>query len=133
MNHLELLIESLEIASEKKGDLTQSIYDIYFEKCPESKELMWHVDQLVLGKMIAEVMRLLMLDDYDTESAYLEFETRTHRQSYGVLRHMYGNLMESITLSVQEAVGNDWNKNYQEAWRNRTTELLTAVDRQLGH
>ena len=130
MNHQQNLIASLELASERAGDLTPMVYARYFEKCPESRELMWHLDQLVKGKMLAEIFRLLMESDLDSEDAYLDFEVRTHQQSYGVLGHMYDNLMAALAEAVAEVLDSDWTQDFAAAWEVRTKALLQAIS---GH
>ena len=69
----DLIVQSLEIAAEN-GDITEQIYQRYYEKSPESAELMLYVDDNVKGKMMDEVYRLLMVEDYAEESAYLNWE-----------------------------------------------------------
>jgi hypothetical protein len=64
----DLVTESLEIASEIKGDIAPAIYERYFERCPGSKALMSHIDELVQGKMMVEVYLLSALMDTVAES-----------------------------------------------------------------
>lgn len=127
MNTNDLILSSLEIASEKAGDITDPVYQHYFAACPESKELMWHLDKLVQGKMLEEVLRLLMLEEYTPESGYLNFEVRTHQQSYSVLGYMYDNLLNSILKAVKEAVDKDWSPEFEAAWQRRIDSLLKAI------
>jgi len=130
MPHQEQLIQSLELASEQAGDITSLVYECYFKKCPESRELMWHLDDLVKGKMLAEVFRLLMDTDLSKEGGYLDFEVRTHQQSYGVLGHMYHNLMDALIETLEAVLGSHWSESYALAWKVRTNELLDAIS---GH
>lgn len=127
MNTNDLILSSLEMVAEKKGDITAPVYQHYFNKCPESKELMWHIDHLVQGKMLDEVLRLIMIEDPQSEKSYLNFEVRTHQQSYGVQSYMYLNLFDSVKEAVMEALAEDWNADFESAWKTRINSLLEAI------
>ena len=40
---VDAIVESFEIAAERAGDVAPAIYDAYFARCPESRELMRYV------------------------------------------------------------------------------------------
>jgi hypothetical protein len=104
----DLVTESLEIASEIKGDIAPAIYERYFERCPGSKALMSHIDELVQGKMMVEVYRLVMLESYDDEAAYLTFEVNNHALAYSVEPNMYRNLLSALMDTVAESLAEQW-------------------------
>ena len=127
MSTQDLIISSLEIAAERSGDITSVVYDLYYQNSPGSQELMAHIDHLVQGRMMEEVMRLLMVEDTSVEDQYLTFEMKTHEEAYNVVESMYGSLLEAVWQIVREAVGEDWNENYENAWRERVTLLLDEI------
>ena len=63
---MDLVLKSFELAAETGTDITPLIYDKYFKSSPESVDLMSHIDELVRGKMMEEVFRLLMVENYYT-------------------------------------------------------------------
>jgi len=122
------IIASLEIAAEKCGDITPAVYERYFEKSPDSKNLMAHIDHLVRGKMMEEVMRLLMEEDYSSEDEYLFFEMKTHEQAYSVIKAMYGSLLIAVWEVLREGVGEDWNEDFESAWQERIQALVQVLE-----
>lgn len=130
----DLIYESLEIAAEREGDLTPAVYQEYFERCPESAALMSHIDDIVRGRMLEEVLRLVMQENFDSEQQYLDFEVNNHRLAYSVQPHMYGNLLEALRQVVRDSAGNAWKAEYDAAWDQRIEALLEEISqRQTPH
>ncbi len=131
MSTQDLMMASLEIVAEKCGDINAAVYERYFQKSPGSEELMSHIDHLVRGKMMEEVMRLLMLEDTSAEDEYLSFEMKTHEQAYSVTHSMYGSLLTSIWEIVREGVAEDWTDDFENAWQERIAALADAFQHHL--
>lgn len=127
MSTQELMMDSLMMVAEKSGDINTAVYERYFEKSPGSEELMSHIDHLVRGKMMEEVLRLLMLEDISGESQYLTFETKTHEEAYSVMQPMYGSLLTSIWEVVREELAEDWTDEFENAWQERIGSLTEAI------
>ena len=126
MSDLELVMQSFELAGERVGDIAPAAYEAYFERCPESRALMRFVDDHMRGRMMQQVLLVLMGDSADAGPDYLSFETRTH-VSYGVEPHMYANLLTAVRDCVQRALGSQWNDAYAAAWDTRLSHLLTEI------
>ncbi len=122
----DLIVQSLEIAAEN-GDITEQIYQRYYEKSPESAELMLYVDDNVKGKMMDEIYRLLMVEDYAQESAYLNWEVDNHEMAYSVLPHMYRDLFDAIYETLEAGLGDNWTDAYVTAWHERLGSLRQEV------
>jgi len=127
MSTQDSIMASLEIVAEKCGDVNKAIYERYFQKSPDSEELMSHIDHLVRGKMMEEVMRLLMLEDTAAEDEYLLFEMKTHEQAYSVIQSMYASLLTSIWEIVREGAADDWTEDFESAWQERIATLSEAL------
>ena len=127
----DLVSESLELAAELAGDITPAVYARYFERCPGSEALMSHIDELVQGKMMVEVYRLVMLENYSDEQAYLTFEVNNHALAYSVEPHMYGNLLTSLMDTVAESLGDQWTQSMLEAWEDRLEMLSGEIESRL--
>lgn len=122
------IIASLEIAAEKCGDISPAVYERYFEKSPGSEELMVQIDHLVRGKMLDEIMRLLMTEDYSMEDEYLTFEMKTHEEAYSVIKSMYGSLLHSVWEILREGIGGEWTDGFEYAWDKRIQALELAIE-----
>lgn len=118
---------SLELAAEKGGDITPAVYANYFARCEGSEALMSHIDDLVRGKMLNEVFRLLMEPTLAEDAKYLDFEVDNHRRAYMVEPHMYRNLLEALHETVVDVVGEDWTPAMESEWQGRIEELLTEI------
>ncbi len=128
MSTQNLILSSLEQVAEKMGDINPEVYRRYFRSTPGAKELMDHIDHLVRGKMMEEVMRLLMLEDLSGESDYLAFEMKTHEESYSVVQSMYHSLVTTVRDVIRDGMGDDWNDQYESAWNERCRDLLDSLE-----
>jgi Globin len=120
------IIESFEIAAERAGDVAPAIYAAYFARCPESRELMRYVDQYMRGRMLESLYELLMADETSDQLRYLRFEAANH-STYGVLPHMYENLLTAVRETVRHACGDDWTSAMASAWDARLGVLLREI------
>ena len=124
---MDLVLKSFERAAETGTDITPIIYNRYFESSPESIDLMSHIDDLVRGKMMEEVFRLLMVENYKPETEYLTFEVKTHESAYGVEPNMYLKLLDSVRLAVKDSLATDWTVEHEEAWQVRIGDLTNEL------
>lgn len=121
------VIASLEIAAERAGDLREEVYERYYAACPDAEQLMAHVDEHMQGRMLDEVLRLLMVSDLGSEQGYLNFEVENHR-GYKVEPGMYPDLFRAVEQVVRKALGADWSAAFDAAWVARITALLAEID-----
>ena len=127
----DLISTTFEMAAEIGGDLAPAIYANYFARCPGSQALMSHIDDIVRGKMLEEVYRLLMLSDYSGEQGYLNFEMKNHKLAYSVEAHMYGNLLAAILDTVRDAIGDQWQPSFEAAWQQRINDLTLEIQHRI--
>jgi hypothetical protein len=121
------IIESMELAAAVAGDITGAVYERYYDACPAAGELMAHVDNYMQGRMMDELLRLLMTDDLAAEQGYLNFEVANHC-GYRVAANMYPDLLDAIHGVVRDAVGTRWSDAFERAWSERVTSLLGAIE-----
>lgn len=127
MADTDLIMKSLEMTAEKAADITSIVYENYFNACDGSRELMEHVDSLVKGKMLEEVLVLLTGTDPAADQHYIKFEVTTHK-GYGVVPHMYRNLFEAVRKTVKDSLGANWNNEFESAWHHRIEYLLNEIE-----
>ena len=99
----------------------------YFQKCPDSESLMTHIDELVRGKMMDEVYRLMMVDNYGDEESYLNWEVDNHEMAYSVEPHMYEALFDALIETIKDCLGDAWNPAYEAQWFARTDNLREEI------
>ncbi|MBT4162359.1 MAG: globin [Gammaproteobacteria bacterium] len=128
----DLIIRSLELAVANAGDITPAVYKKYFARCQDSKALMIHVDELVRGKMMDEVYRLVMVEDYGEEDGYLNWEVDNHEMAYSVKPHMYESLFSALIETICESLGDEWNADYAAAWKQRSDRLRHEIVRRFS-
>lgn len=127
MADTDLIMESLELTAVEAGDITPIVYENYFNACGGSRELMEHVDPMVKGKMLEEVLVLLTGTDPAADEHYIRFEVTTHK-GYGVVPHMYRNLFEAVRKTVKDSLGEKWNNEFASAWDHRIEYLLSEIE-----
>ncbi|MEJ6705441.1 MAG: globin [Pseudomonadales bacterium] len=124
---MDLVLKSFELAAETGTDITPLIYDKYFKSSPESVDLMSHIDELVRGKMMEEVFRLLMVENYQPEAEYLNFEVKNHESAYSVEPDMYIKLLDAVRVAVKDTLRSEWSIEYEEAWQGRIGDLTNEL------
>lgn len=126
MTESDPITTSFEIAGDRLGDINAPVYQRYYALCPASKQLMSHIDQYVQGRMLEEVIEVLLTEHLETLRDYLRFETKTH-VSYGVEPTMYANLLAAVRDTVRDAMGDDWNATFADAWDARIAMVLAEI------
>jgi len=119
---------TFELAAERVGDLVEPVYDRYFARDPEAAALMSHMDHLTRGRMLTEVVRLLMSSEYTADGTYLDFEVRNHQSAYRVGARMYGELLVAVRETIAQALGAEWDAACDAAWDARVRALLAEID-----
>ena len=120
------ILSAMELLAEKAGDVAPAIFQRYFERCQESRALMDHMDEHMLGRMMDQVLLLIMESGEEELASYLTFETANHR-SYGVEAHMYGSLLHSVQDVIAESLGDALTPGMANALKGRIDYLLGAL------
>lgn len=120
------ILAAMELVAEKAGDISPAIFARYFERCGESKALMEHMDEYMLGRMMDQVLLLLMESGEEELASYITFETASHR-SYGVQPHMYESLMCSVQDVIGSELGDAFTEDMRNAFQGRIDYLLRAI------
>ena len=120
------IIAAMELVAEKAGDISPAIFKRYFERCEDSKALMEHMDEHMLGRMMDQVLLLLMESGEEELTSYIDFETSSHR-SYGVKPYMYERLMLAVQDIMVQSLGSDFSPAMAEAFQSRIDDLLGAI------
>jgi hypothetical protein len=120
------ILRAMEMLAEKAGDVTPAIFGRYFERCADSKALMDHMDEHMLGRMMDQVLLLIMEPGEDELASYIEFETASHK-SYGVQPYMYESLMRSVQDVIAGALADEFTEEMDQAFRGRIDYLLGEI------
>ncbi len=133
MTESDPVLDSFDIAAAAAGDITALVYEKYYDRCPGSRNLMSHVDEHMAGRMMEQVLLLLMEENSANQYEYLCFEAKNHA-SYNVEPHMYATLLNAVRDTVRELLQDRWNPDHESAWENRLATLqagLQAATRRL--
>ena len=122
----EVIISIMEQVAERAGDITPRVFERYFERCADSRSLMDHMDAHMLGRMMDQVLLLLMESGEEELASYMEFETATHR-SYGVEQHMYESLLAAVRDVLAASLGTDFTAEMDRALTSRIDFLLSEI------
>lgn len=110
---------SFALAGERDGDFTDHVYERYFTLCPEAQELLGHADEHMRGRMLEDVLMLLMTPPADVEEGYVEWEVENHVGGYAVTPEMYRPLFGAVRDVVRAALGSDYDADTAQAWEAR--------------
>ncbi len=119
----EHIRNSLETCADQDIDISEDFYRRFFESDRGAAELMSHCDTHMKGRMLHEVLELLLGDTED----YLRWEVGNHLTSYQVDFGMYTTMFEALLQSVQQALGDRWTPDMESQWRQRIDGLLEQI------
>jgi len=128
MNALDPVLRSLELTAETGEDITRRVHETFVAGNPQAAGLMDHMDEHMLGRMMAEVLTVLMAEDIESQRDYLNFEVGSHR-AYGVLESMYRGLLVAVRDAVRTVLGPDWNDDFATAWDARLAVVMSEIRR----
>lgn len=104
-------------------DINEAVYEHFLSRSTVAAEHMASVDERMRGRMLEQVMLLLM---GDTEQQYLEFETRMHR-SYGAEPGLYLKLFTAVKSAVKGALADDWGEADEVAFYETIQRLMCNI------
>jgi len=122
------IYNSLERLAEQHDDVTALLHERFAARAPESAALMTHMDEHMLGRMMSDLLALVMTPTEEIDAGYLGFEVQSHR-AYGVTPEMFPPLLEVVRDAAREASGEAWTTDTEAAWRQRIQDVCTAIDR----
>jgi hypothetical protein len=123
------VVTSLEHMAELSADLDISpqVYARFAARCPSSAALMSHMDSYTLGRMMQDVLMLLMTPPDGIDQHYLSFEVSSHR-AYGVTAEMFPPLLEAVRDTLREHLGAAWSHESDTAWNERIVALAEQIE-----
>jgi hemoglobin-like flavoprotein len=125
------IISSLEIASERGGDLTAAVYGRLFAEQPEMEaQFVRDTNGAVKGEMLSRVFEAILdfIGDRRFAATLIQCEVVTH-DGYGVPPDVFATFFGTVAATVQEAVGDAWTPAMQASW----TQLLADLDYYVTH
>ena len=121
------VLESLEAAAETGQDVTEAVNRAFHDLEPQAAGLMDHMDEHMLGRMMQEVLVVLMTENPDDQLDYLNFEVGSHL-GYGVTASMYGALFAAVRDCVRDLIGKSWTPATETAWNQRIRKLEEIIE-----
>ncbi len=121
-----LITRSLEIASERGGDLTGAVYARLFRERPDLEALfVMDTDGAVRGEMLSRVFDAIL--DFIGERAYahnlIHAEAANH-DGYNVPREAFTLFFSTVADTVRTACDDAWSVDIDRAW----SRLLEEID-----
>jgi hemoglobin-like flavoprotein len=119
------IVESLELAAERCGDLTPPVYARLFADYPEMKALFWRdTTDAVKGEMLAKVFEIIL--DFVGENLFasnmIQCEVITH-SGYDVPPDVFRVFFGVVASTLREQLGDAWTATYDEAWKKLLQDL----------
>ncbi len=121
------ITESLTLCAEQDIDLTDAVYDGFFAACPAAIPLMEHSDQHMRGRMLSEVLEMLLTELTSETAGYLSWEIDNHVAAYAVTLDMYLPFFQALQAAVQTALAEAWQPEHQQAWDARLAATLDVI------
>ena len=120
------VIESLQIAADRAGDLTSQVYQRLFIRLPETEVLFLRdTDRSIRGSMLSWVFSMIL--DFSDPQTYgakmIQNEVLTH-EGYGVSADQFVVFFEVLSETVEECLGGDWNPSIAAAWKDLLADMI---------
>ena len=121
----KLIMASLETCADQGVDITDDVYARFFVADNPASALMDHSDQYMRGRMLQEVIDLLLSED---DEGGLKWEVDNHLKSYNVDVSMYATFFEALKTAVASQLGEQWTPAYAQAWSDRISSMLQQIE-----
>jgi hemoglobin-like flavoprotein len=126
----DLIIQSLEMAGERCGDLTPLVYHRLFQAHPDMKALFARdTTDAVKGEMLARVIEAIL--DFVGDRLYaarlIQCEVVTHA-GYDVPAEIFGVFFGVVVDTIRDLLDNDWTAEMDRAWARTLNGLQYFVD-----
>jgi len=124
------ILESLEIAAERGGDLTDAVYARLFALHPGMEAMfVMDTDGAVRGEMLSRAFDAIL--DFIGERRYahrfIHAEATTH-DGYNVPRDVFASFFAVVGETVRASCGNAWTPTMGNAWRDLVAELQSYTN-----
>lgn len=121
----ELIVESLELAGERCGDLTPHVYRRLFREQPQMEALFGNDrrDQ-VKGEMLARVIQAIL--DFLGEQHYAANLIRTeviNHAGFQVPPSVFSTFFETVAATLADLLGEEWTPEMDAAWKGLVDDL----------
>lgn len=117
---------SLARIAQERGDIGRDVYERFAARHPEWAALMSHMDEYMLGRMMQDVILLLLTQPAAVDRQYLRFEVSSHR-SYGVTPDMFEPMLDAVRDTLRAHFGGAWTGELDAAWRQRIDAVVAAI------
>ena len=128
MTEEDPIITSMAYLAASQDDVTPLLYERFVRRLPEAGAMMRHMDEHMLGRMMGDLLVLVMTPPDEIEPDYLAFEISSH-DAYGVRPEMFAPLLAVVRDAAREATGGYWNADTDAAWNARLQGICAAIDR----
>ncbi len=116
---------SLEIAADRRGDLTPRVYEILFARQPEMKVQFWRdTNDSIKGEMLMRVFEAILdfIGARQFADHLIQTEVVTHA-GCDVPPVVFATFFGLVAEVVREACGPDWSPAMADAWRRTLADL----------
>lgn len=116
---------SLQMASDRGGDLTPRVYEILFERYPDMKGLFRRdTTDAVKGEMLARVFEAILdfVGDRRYAAHLIQCEVVTHA-GYDVPPEVFGTFFGVVAAAVRETLDTEWTEEFERSWSGLLAEL----------
>ena len=122
----KLVIDSLQMAADRVGDLVPQVYQRLFARLPETEILFLRdTDRSIRGSMLSWVFSMIL--DFSETRSYgakmIQNEVLTH-EGYGVSADQFVVFFEVLTETVCESLGDDWTLAIDAAWKDLLGDMV---------
>ncbi len=121
------ITEALELCAETGVDIVPTVFERFFDRDTQARDLMLHSDPHMRGRMFEATLDLFLSSEHLGPGNYLDWELDNHLVAYRATPAMYQSFFDSVTDVIRELVGSDWKPHHEQAWVNRVSRIMQQV------
>lgn len=123
MTDQQVLYHCFEKVAESAIDLTPAVYARFIESMPQASQHIGYMDSRMQGRMLDQIYKLLL---GESDSGYLEFETKVHK-GYGADTGLYRGLLMAIKAAMKDTMAQAWGSETDAAWDRTIDRIIKDI------
>jgi hemoglobin-like flavoprotein len=119
---------TLELLAERIDDLTPLVYARFYARSPAGEALLHDKPPFIQGRMLNDLIQAVVeaAEDRPYLPVVIETEVNSHN-IWGVTQQMYNALFDAFIETITEVLGNEFDAEAQQAWRDAFDKLLELI------
>jgi len=126
---VELILDSLEVIAESHGDLVPLVYQRFYARYPDTRQMFGRDEQNVHQGHMFNGMLMAVIEQAEGRcvSGSVKAWVMDH-DLWGVKRVMFRAMFDALYETIRECSGSAWTAGMAQAWHRHIYDLAARFD-----